>query len=157
MTLILVDHFRCIDKARLRERTLHIIEQRVGHLIGTDIADGRLREWLERGCGELGVILFGIVCGGIARCRQNALDAAPALIALRRCFTAAKGTLANHGHLVVAGKDHRVRVAIGRRHVREIPDIAAHVIVIVLHQQHVDLFLFHCRAHRAPTALELGI
>ena len=34
-----VDHVGGIDEARLRERALDVVEHRIGHLIGADIAD----------------------------------------------------------------------------------------------------------------------
>src|SRR5262249_43442984 len=77
-----VDHVRRIDEARLRKRALDVVEQRVRHLIGPDIANGRLGEWLECARGELGVVLFSVVGRGIARRRENAFDATPVLIAL---------------------------------------------------------------------------
>ena len=154
--LDLVDHVGGVNITRLRKRALDEIEHRVGHLIGADITDGGVAERLQRLGGEFGVVVLGVMRRGIARRGHDLLDAAPVDVALRRGLGAAERALAHHRHLVVARKHHRVGIAVGRRHVGEVAHIAAHVIVVVLHQQDVDLFLFHGGAHETPAAFEFG-
>src|SRR3972149_1329614 len=52
-------------------------------------------------------------------------------------------------------KPPRPRVAVGRRDVGEVLDVAAHEIVVRLHEQHVDVLPGHRGPHRGPAPLEL--
>src|SRR6185437_15562015 len=54
------------------------------------------------------------------------------------------------------GEGDGYRIAVGRRHVGEPLHIAAHEVVVRLHQQDIDPLLLHRRAHGGPTPLELG-
>jgi len=84
-------------------------------------------------------------------------DAAPGAVAIRRRVAgAAERALAHQRHQVVARKNHGERIAVGRRQVGEIFDIAAHLVAVILHQQHIDLFALHGGAHRGPAPLEFG-
>ena len=156
--LDLVDQVRGFDKARVgKTALLQIIDQRERHLRYADKADSAAGVRRERFRGELRIIARGVVTGSKTRRGEPLLDAAPHPVAVRsRIADTAKRTLAHQGHQVVARKHHRQRITIGRRQIREIFDVTAHMIVIVLHQQHVDLLALHCGAHRRPAPLQLS-
>ena len=154
-----VDHVGGIDKARIREAALlQIIDQRERQRSGADKPDRAARIGRERPGGELGVIGCRVVAGGEARGGQHLLDAAMDAVGIgARVGLAAERPHADHCHQIVARKDDGERVvAVGRRQVSEVFDVAAHVVVVVLHQQNVDLFALHGGAHGGPAAFEFG-
>ena len=153
-----VDHVGGIDKARIREAALlQIIDQRERHRGGADKPDRAARIGRERPGGELGVIGCRVVAGGEARGGEHLLDAAIDAVGIGgRIGIAAERAHADRCHQIVAREDHRERVAVGRRQVGEVFDVAAHVVVVVLHQQNVDLFALHGGAHGGPAAFEFG-
>ena len=151
-----VDHFAGVDKMRAGEMPFDVIHHRVGHLIGADESNRPLGVRLERLGGELRIVVLGVMRRGIARCGQDALDAAPRVAAMRRDLVAAERPLRHYRHIVVTRKDHRIGIAVGRGHVGEVFDVAAHVIVVVLHEQDVDLVARHGGAHGLPAALKLS-
>jgi hypothetical protein len=97
------------------------------------------------------------MAGGEARRGQPLLDAAAHAVGVcRRIIDAAERALAYERHQIVARKNDGERIAVGRRQVGEIFDGAAHMVVVVLHQQYVDLVACHGGAHRGPAAVKLG-
>jgi len=85
------------------------------------------------------------------------LNAAPHPIAVHgRMRDAAKRALTHQGHQIVTRKDDRERITVGRWQIGKIFDVTAHVVVVVLHQQYVDLLAFHGGTHGRPAALQLG-
>jgi len=57
---------------------------------------------------RVGIVVLGVMRRGIARRGEDALDAAPGLVALRGRFATAERTLAHDRHFAVARKNHRV-------------------------------------------------
>ena len=79
-----------------------------------------------------------------------------------RRVDAAERALADQCHQVVAREHHGERIAVSRRQIGEVFDVAAHVIVVVLHQQHVDLVRVPWRRarraqRRSSSAVEIGV
>ena len=164
-----VDHVGGVDIARLREaRASMIVEQRVGHLIGADIADGAVartarapwRRARDRSPWCSAPRHSSAWCMH-APCTPRAGCSSPCAAVMRPRCSLPQRSLADHRHLVVAREHHRVGIAVGRRHVGEIAHIAAHVIVVVLHQQHVDLSRSMAartaRQRRSSSAVEIGV
>src|ERR1700687_6230497 len=101
-----VDHVGRVNITGLRQRALDVIEHRIGHLIGADIAYGGVAERLQRLGGEFRIVILGVMRRGITWRGEDALDAAPGLIALRGRFAAAERSLTHDRHLAVARKHH---------------------------------------------------
>jgi len=111
----------------------------------------------ERARRQFRVIVVGVERRGVARRGQYPLDAAAHAIARRgELLGAPEGTLHEDGHEVVARKHHRHRIAVPGRNIGEILDIAAHVIVVVLHHQNIDPLPLHGGANGLPSAFQLG-
>jgi hypothetical protein len=106
---------------------------------------------------EFGIVGRGVITGGVARRREPLFDAAAGAVAFTvELSDAAERALADQRHQVVARENDGERIAVGRRQVGEIFDVAAHLVAVVLHQQHVDLVALHGGTHRRPAPLEFG-
>ena len=105
---------------------------------------------------QFGLVFVGIGDGGEGRREDHLADAAVGLRRRRRACGARRGAHVDHGHQVGGREDHAARIAVAQRRVGEPADIAAEPVVVLLHDQRVDLALGHELARRRPAALELG-
>ena len=134
-----------------------VVDQPDRHLVGADQPDRAAGVGAERLLGELRIVFRRVVAGRVARRRHPGLHAAAHAVALvRQLLLHAERALVDHRHVGVAREHDRHRIAVGGRQVGEVFDVAAHVVVVVLHQQDVDLLRLHGLAHRLPAAFQLG-
>ena len=153
-----IDQLRGVHPSGLGELpTLEIIDQRNRQRPEAHQADRTARVRRERPFGELCVVDQRIGCAREAGRRHGGLHAAAQAVALGRQFGhRADGALADHAHALVPGKHDRHRVAERRGQVGKVLDVPAHVVVVVLHEQGIDLALLHGGAHCGPAPFELA-
>ena len=140
----------------------------VCHLATAQVFNQRMRyctasEQTNRACGialkgrfsQCRIVGIAVAGTGIARRAQHPTH--PTAQIVLTGFEIArqpKGPLRDERHRLIARKDHRHRIAVGSRYIGKVFDIAAHEIVVGLHQQHIDLLLGHCGAHQPPAPLQ---
>src|SRR5262249_53914098 len=132
-------------------------DEAVRHGAGADQPDTAIVAAFELVPHQLGLVAIRVGNRREGGRGQNLADAAMDLVLVVELAPTAARAHVDHGHPVGAVEDHAARIAVDGGKIREPFHRAAEPVIVVLHDERVDLALLHRLAYRGPATRQLGI